>query len=66
MQPIIAEAAKEVGVKLFVPSEFGGPTEGETEGYLGTKAKIHEQLKVIDMPYALFYTGVFLDYIWVP
>ena len=66
VQPIIAEAAKEVGVSLFVPSEFGGPTEGETEGYLGAKAKIHEQLKVIGLPYALFYTGGFSDYLWVP
>ena len=29
VQSGIAEAAKEVGVKLFVPSEFGVPTEGE-------------------------------------
>ena len=66
VQPIIAEAAKEAGVSLFVPSEFGGPTEGETEGFLGAKAKIHEQLKVIGLPYALFYTGGFSDYLWVP
>ena len=66
VQPIITEAAKEVGVKLFVPSEFGGPTEGETEGFWASKAKLHEQLKVIDMPYALFYTGGFSDYLWVP
>lgn len=66
VQPIIAEAAKEVYVKLFIPSEFGGPTEGETEGNLGAKAKIHEQLKAIGIPYALFYTGGFSDYLWVP
>ncbi|KAI9466594.1 NAD-P-binding protein [Lactarius psammicola] len=66
VQPGIAEAAKEVGVKLFIPSEFGEPTEGETEGYLGAKAKIHKQLKAIGIPYALFYTGGFADYLWVP
>ncbi|KAH9052641.1 NAD-P-binding protein [Lactarius vividus] len=66
LQPGIAQAAKEVGVKLFIPSEFGGPTEGETEGYLGDKGQIHEQLKAIGIPYALFYTGGFADYIWVP
>jgi len=66
VQPGIAEAAKEVGVKLFVPSEFGGPTEGETEGYLGAKARIQEQLKAIGIPYTLFYTGGFADYLWVP
>jgi uncharacterized protein YbjT (DUF2867 family) len=66
VQPGIAEAAKEAGVQLFVPSEFGGSTEGETEGYLGAKAKIHEQLKAIGIPYALFFTGGFSDYLWVP
>ncbi|KAH9041841.1 hypothetical protein EDB84DRAFT_1559599 [Lactarius hengduanensis] len=48
LQPGIAQAAKEVGVKLFIPSEFTGPTEGETEGYFGEKGKIQEQLKAID------------------
>ncbi|KAH9052642.1 NAD-P-binding protein [Lactarius vividus] len=66
LQAGIAQAAKEVGVKLFVPSEFGGSTEGETEGYLGDKGKIQEQLKAIGIPYALFYTGGFADYLWVP
>jgi uncharacterized protein YbjT (DUF2867 family) len=66
VQPRIAEAAKEVGVKLFVPSEFGGPTEGETEGHLGAKAKVQEQLKAIGIPYTLFYTGGFSDYVWMP
>ena len=66
VQSGIAEAAKEAGVKLFVPSEFGGPTEGATEGLFGTKAKIHEQLKAIGIPYTLFYTGPFADFIWGP
>jgi len=66
VQPRIAEAAKEVGVKLFVPSEFGGPTEGVTEGFFGDKANIQEQLKAIGIPYALFYTGGFSDYLWMP
>jgi len=66
LQPRIAEAAKEVGVKLFVPSEFGGTTEGATEGLFGAKANIQEQLKAIGIPYALFYTGPFADYLWGP
>ncbi|KAH9172144.1 NAD-P-binding protein [Lactarius sanguifluus] len=66
LQAEIAQAAKEVGVKLFVPSEFGGPTEGKTEGYLGDKGKIQEQLKAIGIPYTLFYTGGFSDYLFVP
>jgi hypothetical protein len=57
---------KEAGVKLFVPSEFGGVTEGETEGMFGQKASIRDQLKAVRIPYALIYTGPFADYIWAP
>ena len=66
VQPRIAEAAKEVGVKLFVPSEFGGPTVGPKAGPLAIKANIQEQLKAIEIPYALFSTGPFADFIWIP
>ncbi|KAH9037643.1 NAD-P-binding protein [Lactarius pseudohatsudake] len=66
LQAGIVQAAKEVGVKLFVPSEFGRPTEGETEGYLADKGQIQEQLKAIGLPYAVFYTGGFADYLFVP
>ncbi|KAH9041815.1 NAD-P-binding protein [Lactarius hengduanensis] len=65
LQPGIAEAAKEVGVKLFIPSEFGGPTVGPKGGSLSMKASIQEQLKAIGIPYALFWTGPFADFIWV-
>jgi uncharacterized protein YbjT (DUF2867 family) len=67
VQGKIAAAAKEAGVKLFVPSEFGGITVGaETEGRSGakTKANIQGQLKALGIPYAAFYTGPFADYIW--
>jgi uncharacterized protein YbjT (DUF2867 family) len=66
LQGIIAEAAKEAGVKLFVPSEFGGTTDGETEGLFGQKATIQSQLRALDIPYALFYTGPFADFVWAP
>jgi hypothetical protein len=66
VQPGIAEAAKEAGVKLFVPSEFGGPTRGETEGLFGAKARVHDQLKAMGIPYALFNTGPFSDCLWIP
>ena len=62
----IAEAAKEAGVKLFVPSEFGGVTEGATEGVKGSKARVQDQLKAVGIPYTLFYTGAYADFIWVP
>jgi uncharacterized protein YbjT (DUF2867 family) len=66
VQSGIAEAAKEAGVKLFAPSEFGVATEGATEGFFGVKANIHKQLKAIGIPYALFYTGAFADNLWLP
>ncbi|KAI0302960.1 NAD-P-binding protein [Russula brevipes] len=60
----IAEAAKEAGVRLFIPSEFGGSTEGKTEGMFGRKARIHSQLKAVGIPYALFFTGPYADFLW--
>jgi uncharacterized protein YbjT (DUF2867 family) len=66
VQPGIAEAAKEAGVKLFVPSEFGVPTEGSTMGLFGAKANVQKQLKAIGIPYVLFYTGTFADCLWGP
>ncbi|KAG2132355.1 hypothetical protein DEU56DRAFT_757334 [Suillus clintonianus] len=38
-QSTIADAAKEAGVKLFVPSEFGLPTEGGKGGHLVIKSQ---------------------------
>jgi len=66
VQGKIAEAAREVGVKLFIPSDFGNITEGETEGMFGAKAGIQTQLKRLGVPYAVFYTGPFADFIWEP
>jgi len=66
IQVKIAATAKKAGVKLFVPSEFGGITDGETDWVLGAKANVQSQLKALDIPYAAFYTGMFADYPWVP
>ena len=66
IQVKIATAAKNVGVKLFVLSEFAGIPDGETEWVLGAKANVQSQLKALDIPYAAFYTGLFADYAWVP
>jgi uncharacterized protein YbjT (DUF2867 family) len=65
VQEKIAAAAKEVDVKLFVPSEYAGVTEGMTEGVAGAKANIQSQLKALGMPYATFYTGTWADFAWV-
>jgi len=64
VQGKIAAAAKEADVKLFIPSDFGNVTEGETEGMFGAKANIQTQLKALGVPYVVFYTGPFADYIW--
>ena len=66
LQPSIAAAAKEAGVKLFVPSEFGNTSEGETEGMFGKKAAVQTQLKAVDIPCNIFYTGPFADILWSP
>ncbi|KDQ62725.1 hypothetical protein JAAARDRAFT_190013 [Jaapia argillacea MUCL 33604] len=65
-QVLLAEEAKKAGVKLFVPSEYGIPTEGHTEGILGQKASLHKKLKEIDLPYSLYYTGPFADWVFNP
>ncbi|KAH9980932.1 hypothetical protein BGW80DRAFT_1247774 [Lactifluus volemus] len=57
---------KEAGVKLFVPSEFGGITAGATDGIFGQKASVHDQLKALSLPYVLFYTGIYSDFVWQP
>ncbi|TFK48166.1 NAD-binding protein [Heliocybe sulcata] len=65
-QNALAEAAKQVGVKLFIPSEFGNPTEGNTEGIWGVKNRLHRKLEEFGLPYALFYTGTFADWFFQP
>ncbi|KAF8490924.1 NAD-P-binding protein [Russula emetica] len=62
----VATAAKEVDVKLFVPSEFGAISEGASEGLLVVKANVQTQLKALGLPYTAFYTGAFADEIWTP
>ena len=62
----VAMAAKEVEVKLFVPSEFGGVSEEASEGIQVEKANVQARLKVLGLPYTAFYTGAFADQIWVP
>ncbi len=65
----IAVAAKEVDVKLFVPSEFGAISEGESEGLQPLqveKANVQAKLKALGLPYTAFYTGGFADQTWLP
>ena len=59
-------AAKLASVKLFVPSEFGGPTDNTTDGVFLKKRQVQTRLKELGLPYSLFYTGPFSDFAFIP
>jgi len=65
-QNALADAAKQAGASVFVPAEFGNPTDGVTEGFLSVKNQLHRRLEKLGLPYALFYTGAFADWIFNP
>ena len=60
----IVTGAKQAGVQLFVPSEFGNNTDGEKRGLLGTKQSVRDKAKEVGLPYAAFYTGIFTDLVF--
>ncbi|EIW74779.1 NAD(P)-binding protein [Coniophora puteana RWD-64-598 SS2] len=60
-QTLLADAAKQSGVQVFVPSEFGIPTEGVTEGFAVVKTRVADYSKSIGLPAARVYTGAFAD-----
>ncbi|EIW85566.1 NAD(P)-binding protein [Coniophora puteana RWD-64-598 SS2] len=59
-QTALADAAKRADVQLFVPSEFGIPSEG-AQGLLGSKAKVCDYAKSIGLPFLRLYTGLFME-----
>ncbi|KAJ7723003.1 hypothetical protein DFH07DRAFT_759717 [Mycena maculata] len=59
-QKPLVDAAKLAHVKLFVPSEYGMPTEGHG-GLLGMKAEIAGYVKSVGIPSVRFYTGIFSE-----
>jgi len=61
----IAQAAKAAGASIFLPSEFGGPTEN-LQGLLGAKGALHAKLREVGPPLLLVYNGPFADYTWDP
>lgn len=62
-QTVLADAAKEVGVKIFAPSEFGGITLSPSAPL---RINIHDYLEEIGLPYVIFYTGAWTDRIFSP
>ncbi|VDB83215.1 unnamed protein product [Peniophora sp. CBMAI 1063] len=66
LQVPIAEAAKSVGVQLFVPSEFGMATDKATDGLLAGKNDANKKIRALGLPTAVFFTGGFSDWLWTP
>ncbi|KIJ55921.1 hypothetical protein M422DRAFT_239087 [Sphaerobolus stellatus SS14] len=64
VQRNLVRAAKAAGVKLFVPSEYGRNTIGITVPYLKPKADTHTLLKELDIPYTLFFTGIWPEIVF--
>ncbi|KAH7102516.1 NAD(P)-binding protein [Auriculariales sp. MPI-PUGE-AT-0066] len=69
-QPLLAKAAKAAGVKHFVPSEYGMRTgDLPTDSLLSVfadKVAMHELLRQLELPYTLYYVGVFSDWFFIP
>ena len=66
-QEALARASKEAGVKIFVPSDFGSPTEGSDNSVYAQKDTFKNKfLRELDLPYAIFYTGPFSDFALAP
>jgi len=66
LQVPLATAAKEAGVKLFVPSEFGNVSLGASGGIFAGKENVRLKLLDLGLPYAVFYTGPFPDMVFTP
>ncbi|KDN37611.1 hypothetical protein RSAG8_10016, partial [Rhizoctonia solani AG-8 WAC10335] len=57
-QPNLLRASKKAGVKLFMPSEFGDPFEGEAEAEIfRAKRELHKLAKELEVPIAVILTG---------
>ncbi|KZP31715.1 NAD(P)-binding protein [Athelia psychrophila] len=63
LQQGLGDAAKQGGVKLFVPSEFGFDTIKHREGLLGVKDELAVYFKQIGLPSARIFTGLFTTFI---
>ncbi|KZO93432.1 NAD-binding protein [Calocera viscosa TUFC12733] len=65
VQEPLSDAAKAVGVKLFVPSEFAGDTINRAEEVpaYAPKNELRKHLEQIGLPWAAFFTGPFSDWI---
>ncbi|KAJ7454741.1 hypothetical protein FB451DRAFT_1279191 [Mycena latifolia] len=62
-QKPLVDAAGLAAVKLFVPSEYGMPTDVPAEGPLGAKNQIAADLKAAGIPSTRFFVGIFTEFI---
>ncbi|KAF7315864.1 CUE domain-containing protein [Mycena indigotica] len=63
----LADAAKAAGARLFVPSEFGFPTDDpNAKGMWGYKRDLIGHLEQIGLPYVRIFVGLFIEFLpWV-
>ncbi|KAL5513171.1 hypothetical protein ACEPAH_3569 [Sanghuangporus vaninii] len=65
VQDNLVLAAKAAGVKLFVPSEFGFPSDEPSADIWGAKYEKKQRLKnELHLPYTAFYTGLYPDFVF--
>ncbi|KAG2783173.1 hypothetical protein PC112_g24777, partial [Phytophthora cactorum] len=57
-QFVIARAAKAASIQLFVPTEFGFRDE---DGANNTKQKVRDLLTQLELPFALFHSGLWTE-----
>ncbi|KAF9022192.1 NAD(P)-binding protein [Hymenopellis radicata] len=63
VQVAVARAAKEAGVKLFLPSEFGSPTVGHKENaYFAAQNAIAERIREL-LPTTIICTGLITEFL---
>ena len=66
LQIPLAQAAKAAGVQLFVPTEFGMPSDGVFDSVHVRKVELNEKIRALGIPTALFYTGNWSNWVWKP
>jgi uncharacterized protein YbjT (DUF2867 family) len=62
LQGSLAEAAKEAGVKLFVPAEYGAPAIDMGGG----KSALRRKCTELGLPFTVFFVGVFMHTFFGP
>ena len=55
--------AKDAGVKLFVPCEWGDNSDGRPERLFQLKQKVRADSQKAGLPYAAFYNGLWPEFL---